>query len=94
MSMSDECKLDICERLFVKLSLYWRSAIFGLLTLLSIGGAVWAWTWKEVKQDNALQDVRIEQIESAFNDIVYLKSQSNQILENQKVIIKYFERKK
>lgn len=94
MSMSEECKLEICERLFVKLSLYWRSAIFGLLTLLSIGSAVWAWTWSEVKQASASQNERIEQIEAAFNDIAYLRSQSNEILSNQKVIIKYFERKK
>jgi len=91
----DYCSgLEQCERIFVKLAMYWRTALIGFVALLTLGGGVWAWTWAEVQQSQNEQDDRIEQIEAAFNDIAYLRSQSNEILENQRIIIKYFERRK
>lgn len=84
--------LEECEKIFVKLASYWRSALIGLITLLGLGAGVWTWTWAEVKSDQSRQDKQIEEIQAAFNDIAYLRSQSNEILDNQKLIIRYFDK--
>lgn len=93
--MSTECNgFDQCERIFLRIAQYYKSAIAGTIIAAGLMSGVWCWTWAEVKSYNTKQDERIEQIEAAFNDIAYLRSQSNEILDNQKVIIRYFERTK
>jgi len=92
--MAEECKLDVCERLFVKLSLYWRSVLIGFLALVSLGSGVWTWSWAEVKQSQSAQDERIHELEAGLNDISFIRSQANEILDNQRVIIKYLEKKR
>jgi len=93
MSEEVKCQLDVCEKLFVKLSIYWRSAIFGLLTILSLGAGVWCWTWAEWKDIQKIQDMKIAEMQEAFNDVSYLRGQANEILENQKIIIKYLQKR-
>ena len=87
--MSTCSNLDTCEKLFVKLSLYWRSALIGFIALLSLGAGAWTWTWAEWKTSQSSQDREIAEMQAAFNDLSFIRSQANEILENQKVIIKY-----
>jgi len=94
------CDFETCEKLFLKITMYWRSMLFGFLGLLTLGSGVWAWTWAEVTAKQDHQDYRIEQIEKAFDDIAFVREQSDDILDNQKKIIdsqekiiKYIERK-
>lgn len=89
-----ECQMDTCEKLFVRLSLYWRSAMIGLLAMLSIGGGVFAWTWAEWKQDQTMQDKKIDELQAAYNDVSFIRIQADEILANQKLIIRYVTGKK
>ena len=83
------CSVEVCEKLFVKLGLYWRSALIGFIALLTFGGGVWCWTWAEIKADQALQNQQIHEVQAGLNEIAYLRSQSNETLENQKEILEY-----
>ncbi len=87
------CSLEVCEKLFLKLTIYWRSVLIGFLGLLTLGSGVWCWTWAEIGADQLRQDARIEEIEKAYNDIAFVRTQADEILTNQKKIIKYLERK-
>jgi hypothetical protein len=89
-----KCNMEVCEELFVKLTVYWRSALIGFIALLSLGGGVCCWTWAEIGSDQSRQDSQIRELEAAFNDIAFIRSQANEILDNQHMIIKYLERKK
>jgi hypothetical protein len=88
------CQLETCEKLFVKLGLYWRSALIGFIALLSLGAGAWTWTWAEWKQGQAEQNTRIINLESAFNDITVVRSQTTVIIANQEKILKELSRRK
>ena len=91
----DGCaNFENCERIFVRLSAYWRSALFGFLAILSLGSGVWAWTWAETKASNAEQNTRINSLEAGFNDIAVVRGQANEIIANQKMILKLLARTK
>ena len=88
------CDMEICEKLFVKLTVYWRSALIGFIALLSLGGGVWCWTWAEVAGQQANQDALIRDLQAAHNQISFIRVQADEILTNQKKIIAFFEREK
>lgn len=93
--MADYCGgLEQCEKIFLRIATYWRSALIGFVGLLGLATGVWAWTWKQMETRDAALEHRMQYIEASLNDISYLRSQSNEILENQRLILKYFEKKR
>ena len=88
-----ECALDQCRSIFMELKLFWKLTLVGFVFLLGMGGSVLLWAQAIYQDDMRKYDGRLKEIEAAFNDIAYLRSQSNDILDNQKVIIKYLERR-
>jgi len=59
--------------------------------LLGLGGSVLLWAQAIYQDDIKTMSSRISEIEAAFNDIQFIRSQSNEILENQNQIIKYLK---
>jgi hypothetical protein len=86
------CAIEECRKIFLELSKFWKLCLIGLVSLLGMYGGAWAWTWKEMRDDQVRQDKAIEEMQSAFDDVRFLRTQSDEILDNQKEIIKYFER--
>ena len=89
-----DCQFDNCERIFVKLSLYWRSALFGFLTLLTVSSGVWAWSWKEFKDSQIAQNIAITEIRESLNDIANLQVQIKEISDGQKQMLRYLEQRR
>jgi len=85
------CAIDECRKIFIELSMFWRLSLIGFVVLLGLGGSVLLWAQAIYQDDIKTMSSRISEIEAAFNDIQFIRSQSNEILENQNQIIKYLK---
>lgn len=86
------CAIDECRKIFLELSLFWKLTLSGFLVLLGMGCTAFVWAHAIYRDDIREMDRRIAPIEQAFKDVAFVRTQSDSILSNQKVIIAYFAR--
>lgn len=89
--MNINCSVDACRKIFIELSLFWRLSLVGFVFLLGLGGSVLIWAQAIYQGDMVKVEKRVNDIEAGLNDISFLRSQSNEILNNQQKILRYFE---
>jgi len=86
-----QCAIEECRKIFLELSLFWRLSLVGFVLLLGMGCSVFTWAHSCYKEDLQVVNNRLNAIEAAFNDISFVRAQSNEILDNQRKILKLFE---
>jgi len=86
-----KCSIDECRKIFLELSLFWRLSLLGFVFLLGLGCSVFVWGQAQYSTDQDKLDKRMDSIEMSLDDISFLRSQADDILDNQKLIIKYLE---
>lgn len=84
---ADNCAVDECRKIFLELSLYWKSALIGGIVLLGMVTGLWTWSYAEYRNAEQIQNERIAEFEKFQNDLSYIRSDANKILDNQRLII-------
>jgi DNA-binding transcriptional regulator/RsmH inhibitor MraZ len=82
-----DCMIDECRKVFLELSLYWKSALIGGIVLLGMIMGLWTWSYAEYRAAEQVQNEKIAEFEKFQNDLTYLRSDANKILDNQRMII-------
>ena len=68
-------------------------SLIGFVFLLGLGGTVFVWGQTQYNSDMGMVKERMHSIEESLNDVQFLKVQSDEILDNQRKIISYFEQR-
>lgn len=87
MAEETKCTIDECKEIFLLIGTYYKSALVGGIILLGLILSLWTWSYAEYKSGQKEQDARIAAFEAFENDVAFLKSDANEILQNQKMIL-------
>jgi hypothetical protein len=82
-----QCSIDECKMIFLRLSVYYKSALIGGVILLGLILGLWTWSYAQYKDDTKIIGSRIERLESFVNDVQFLRQSSDRILVNQNQIL-------